>query len=123
MNLSRIPTGILTGKIMIVLGLMYCAVYPLILLFISWRSVTLSVPLAGLGIFQLDVYPFFLLYTLSVIGFALGIAALMTEDSKKAGKLAVLAGVLSGNVLNWICLPLMIIGGVLCYCCSQPGEK
>lgn len=123
MDLSRIPTGILTGKIMIVLGLMYCAVYPLILLFISWRSATLSVPLAGLGMFQLDVYPFFILFILSAIGFALGITALMTEDSRKAGKLAVLAGVLAGNFLNWICLPLMIIGGLLCYLGTKPGEK
>jgi hypothetical protein len=123
MDLSRVPTGILAGKIMIVLGLMYCAVYPLILLFVSWRWPTFSVPLAGLGMFQLDIYPFFILYVLSVIGFALGITALMTQDSRKAGKLAVLAGVLAGNILNWICLPLMIIGGVLCYLGAKPGEK
>jgi len=122
MDLSRIPTGILTGKILIVLGIINCVIYPLIVLF--WQQIALSTPMGSIGIQWLDVLTTSLvLYIVSSIGVALGIAALMTEDSRKAGKLAVLGGVLAGNFINWICLPLMIIGGVLCYLGTRPVEK
>jgi len=124
MNFNRQHSGILSGKILILLGTINCAVYPLIFLFL--QQITLSTPMASIGIRNLDLdilSPYLVYYIISSVGFALAITALMTEDSRKAGKLAVLAGVLSGNVLNWICLPLMIIGGVLCYCCARPGEN
>lgn len=115
MSINQISSGVLTGKILILISMISCAFYPLILLFISWRQATISVPLGGFGIFQMDTYPYFILYILSAIGFAVGITAFLTKDARKAGKLAVFGGILAGNILNWICLPLMVIGGVLCY--------
>ncbi len=123
MDINRLSSGVLTGKILILLGIIFTAVYPL--MFLYWHLVTLSVPLGGYGIQQIDPEgsPLVILCILSTIGFAIGITAFLTEDSRKTGKLAMLAGVLAGNFLNWICLIVVIIGGILCYACAGPGEK
>jgi TM2 domain-containing membrane protein YozV len=67
--------------------------------------------------------PYIFLYVITSIGLGLGVTALLTNDARKAGLMAILAGILAGIFINWICLSLMIIGGVMCYFGAKPSEK
>ncbi|MFA6333209.1 MAG: hypothetical protein WCX22_09665 [Methanoregula sp.] len=114
MHFNQLSPVVLTGKILILIGIINCAIYPLIVLY--WQQIITSAPMGSIGI--QDPYlvsPYLILYIISSAGIALGITAFLTEDSRKSGKLAVLGGILAGNFINLICLPLIVLGGVLCY--------